>query len=269
MKCAGSFSWRGLVPLGLVALGFGLLRSGIRFERQVDLPEAYNYADVTIEEFAQLYLQKNLDYYIRLSEAAKRIPRRATFGAVKHYPLRKALMIASHRWGVKFYVKGREIFVCSAEEYAPADFATEPTELLFAQPLPVVANLRFSKARHMCGPNCLALLSYALGSPVSVERVAQLAGTDPSKGTTMAGLAQAAQALGFRAKGKKLSLRAYKKLRSPAIIHMTKGGGHYAVLNGYNSDNTFSVIDPPITRLFSETELEEQYTQRALFVWKP
>ncbi len=254
--------------LGIFTLGFILLFRGLSGQNEEPEFETYDYKDINITEFTNLYLANDLGYCVKLSDLAKDIEKKSDFGAVKNYPIRKALLVASHTWGVKFYLRPQYIYVCLTDEQPPISFQSENTEIVYATPLPIVRNLKFSKNEHMCGPNCLALISYALGKPVLVEEVAKLAGTNPYVGTTMSGLAQAAKSLGFKAKGKQMSLDVYKKIKSPVIIHLNVNKGHYVVLHSYNSNGTFSIIDGPITRLLSEEEIKKQYEGYALFVWK-
>ena len=69
-----------------------------------------------------------------------------------------------------------------------------------------------------CGAACLASVSeyYKLKLPVS--RIRQYAGTD-KKGTNVLGLVQAAELLGFTAKGVKGTLDSLEKIPLPAIAH--------------------------------------------------
>jgi hypothetical protein len=255
-----------LALLGLILL-VSEIKNGSNLPSPDLFPQNFTYEDITIKEFAILFA-RDFDFFIKLSDSAKGIEKKASIGAAKGFPIKKTLLLASDTWSVKLFWKSKNIFICLPAEQPPITFRSEDTELIYATPLPVVRSLKFSKAKYMCGPNCLALISYALGNPVSVEKVAELAGTNMLKGTTMSGLAQAARSLGLKVKGKKMSLGAYKKIKSPVIIHLNINNGHYAVLQSYNSDGTFSVIDCPVTRVLSEEELKKQYSGHALFVWK-
>ncbi|WP_443945388.1 peptidase domain-containing ABC transporter [Pedobacter sp. AW1-32] len=70
-----------------------------------------------------------------------------------------------------------------------------------------------------CGAACLASVAehYKLALPVA--RIRQLAGTD-KKGTTILGLAEAAEKLGFEAKGVKAPFESLFKIPKPAIAHV-------------------------------------------------
>lgn len=266
MRIVNSYAGLFCVFLGLMLLVLQFKPSDKGTQSYL-IPEAFSYENTTMREFA-----KNLEdlsiFSFRVSESVKRIEKRSSIGAVKRYPLRTVLLLASMTWDVKFILKSHSVYVCLPSEIPPPSFPSIDAEVICAEPLPEIRSIRFSGNSQMCGPNCLALLSYALGNPVSVQRVADLAGTSSETGTSMSGLAKAARSLGFQARGKRMSLDAYKKIDSPVIIHVNGGYDHYLVLQGFNPDGTFSVIDGPKTRILSENELKKQYSGHALFVWK-
>lgn len=87
-----------------------------------------------------------------------------------------------------------------------------------------------------CGAACLASIAahYQLQLPVS--RVRQYAGTD-RHGTNVMGLIEAAERLGFQAKGAKGTLDSLSKIPLPAIAHLIFKNGlqHYVVIYNINS----------------------------------
>lgn len=87
-----------------------------------------------------------------------------------------------------------------------------------------------------CGAACLASIAahYQLQLPVS--RIRQYAGTD-RKGTNVLGLIEAAEHLGFQAKGAKGTIDSLPKIPLPAIAHLESKNGlqHYVVI--YNISN--------------------------------
>ncbi|UCG48334.1 MAG: hypothetical protein JSU94_00885, partial [Phycisphaerales bacterium] len=212
------------ILLGIALLAWGIMPK-IRPTTPRQNPQVFTCEDANIVEFTESILRDRLNYSVRLSDTAQTLTNTGSFGVVEGYPIAKTLMLASHRWKVKFYLKPDRVFVCLPHEEPPPAFCSNDTKLIYAEPLPIVNNLKFSYDKHMCGPNCLALLAYALGKPVSVDQVAALAGTSPSAGTTMSGLARAAERLGLNATGLQMSLDTYKKLKSPVIIHLDVGGG--------------------------------------------
>jgi ATP-binding cassette subfamily B protein len=82
-----------------------------------------------------------------------------------------------------------------------------------------------------CGAACLASIAayYQLQLPVS--RIRQYAGTD-KRGTNVLGLIEAAERLGFQAKGAKGALDSLSKIPLPAIAHLVLKNGlqHYVVI---------------------------------------
>ena len=253
-----------LLLFGIVALSFVLVR---KVCREGGCQDVIEFKEVSLQEFADAYLAKHLHLQVHISPAAQEIHQTRSIGFAHTYPLDKILLVASDSWGVKFYIDQNQIYIHAMPESVTH---SDRVKIICAQPLPVHKNLRFSRTPYMCGPNCLALMAYALGNPVTVEHVARLAGTDDVNGTSLWGLCQAARQLGLKAAGVNLPLEKYiREYKSPIIIHTEeKGKGHYVILHCYNLDRTFTVIDPPETRIYSETELRHLYDGKALFVWQ-
>lgn len=232
--------------------------------------ESDDYQNITAAEFASRYLRDVRGYAVRISDGVKAKTKKSSFGAVKDYPIRKILKITSKIWGIKYYLSEKEIFVYSGEE-EPADTVNlNQLELIYVKPLPIDKSIKFSQEESMCGPNCLALLAYTLGKPTSVQEIAdKISGKGLFKGSTLLSLAQAAKSLDLKAKGVKMPLDAYKKLKAPIIIHLdTKFGGHFVIIEKYNDNGTFTIIDPPNSYIYSPEKLEEKYTGNALLIWK-
>jgi len=95
-----------------------------------------------------------------------------------------------------------------------------------------------------CGAACLASVAahYNLGIPVS--RIRQIAGTD-QKGTNAWGLIQAAEKMGFTAKGVRAGVEALTNIPLPAIAHVIikKTLFHYVVLYSVRN-GTANFMDP-------------------------
>ena len=95
-----------------------------------------------------------------------------------------------------------------------------------------------------CGAACLASVAahYQLQLPLS--RIRQYAGTD-KKGANMLGLLEAAEKLGFQAKGVKGELEHLTKIPLPSIAHVVLQNGlhHYVVIYKANA-KTIEVMDP-------------------------
>jgi len=95
-----------------------------------------------------------------------------------------------------------------------------------------------------CGPRALALVCQRLGVSTSAERLKQLAGTT-AKGTSMEGLAKAANALGLKAEGVQVSREALSEVPMPALA-WTNENHYIAVFNvqGDGDQATAAIEDP-------------------------
>lgn len=95
-----------------------------------------------------------------------------------------------------------------------------------------------------CGAACIASIAshYKLNLPVA--RIRQLAGTD-KKGTNILGMVEAAQKLGFEAKGVKGTFESLFKIPKPAIAHLIVDNilQHYVVIYKVTS-KYIEVMDP-------------------------
>lgn len=82
-----------------------------------------------------------------------------------------------------------------------------------------------------CGAACLASIAMHYNLQLPVSRIRQYAGTD-KRGTNVLGLIEAAERLGFQAKGAKGQLESLHKIPLPAIVHVILKNGlhHYVVL---------------------------------------
>ncbi len=109
-----------------------------------------------------------------------------------------------------------------------------------------------------CGAACLASVSafYKLKLPVS--RIRQYAGTD-RRGTNVTGLIEAAELLGFQAKGVKGTFDSLSKIPKPTIAHVIIDGKlhHYVVIYKV-SKNYITILDPADGRLHQKTNAEFQ-----------
>uniref|UniRef100_F4C8M0 Xenobiotic-transporting ATPase n=2 Tax=Sphingobacteriaceae TaxID=84566 RepID=F4C8M0_SPHS2 len=82
-----------------------------------------------------------------------------------------------------------------------------------------------------CGAACIASVAAHYKLAISVANVRQMAGTD-KKGTTVLGILEAAQLLGFEAKGVRGPFESLFKIPKPAIAHIVVEGvlQHYVVI---------------------------------------
>jgi hypothetical protein len=112
-----------------------------------------------------------------------------------------------------------------------------------------------------CGPRALLLVCQKLGVKTNVETLRKSAGTT-AKGTTMAGLQQAAQKLGLKAEGVQVSREALPDIAPPALVWLHRD--HFAVLTGIRGrgeDAQCTIRDP--NHPGEETWLQEKLLQQS------
>ena len=95
-----------------------------------------------------------------------------------------------------------------------------------------------------CGVACLLSILRLYGGEETLERLRELSGTN-REGTTLLGLYQCAQALGFEAEGCEADINALITHNQPLIlhVHLKEGQEHYIVCYGYQQGK-FLVGDP-------------------------
>ncbi len=95
-----------------------------------------------------------------------------------------------------------------------------------------------------CGAACLASVASWFRLSLPVARIRQLANTD-RQGTNMLGMLEAAEKMGFTAKGIKGPYECLFDIPRPSILHVIVGGGyhHYKVLYGINKKSVY-LMDP-------------------------
>lgn len=122
----------------------------------------------------------------------------------------------------------------------------------------IIANTDYN-----CGPAALAtVMQNYFGINITQDQLATLAGTDKN-GTTMHGLAQAAQIEGLFAYG--MSLPA-DQLESGNIVHLTIGEGHYSVITNI-TNKTVYLADPSIGNInMTMNDFKATYSGDALVI---
>ena len=100
--------------------------------------------------------------------------------------------------------------------------------------------VHFQTAPNTCGPAALLSICEFYGIKTTEQAIATLAGTTPT-GTSLHGLAQAADSLGVKAIGMELSLEELKGAKTPLIAHLN--GGHFVVVVSVHKGE-LTVIDP-------------------------
>lgn len=96
-----------------------------------------------------------------------------------------------------------------------------------------------------CGAACLATIAKHYGLALSVSKIREMAGTD-LQGTSAYGVIQAAEKLGFTAKGVKGDAEAFfSEFPLPAIAHVVVNGNflHYVVIHAIDKEKVI-VADP-------------------------
>ncbi len=109
-----------------------------------------------------------------------------------------------------------------------------------------------------CGATCLASISVHYKLEIPIARIRQYAGTD-KKGTNVLGLIEAAQKLGFEAKGVRGDLESLFKIPKPAIAHIIvkERLQHYVVI--YKVDKKYiTIMDPGTGKVHKKTHEEFQ-----------
>jgi len=123
---------------------------------------------------------------------------------------------------------------------------------------------------YACGLACLCTISRYYGAEFSQEKLRDISGTSQS-GTTLLGLIQAAQKIGYEAKGFEAELKHLAELEGPAILHVVQDQNreHYLVYFGL-ADGKHWVSDPGVGILgMEESELTTQWKSGILLRLQP
>lgn len=91
-----------------------------------------------------------------------------------------------------------------------------------------------------CGPTCLKILAKHYGKSLSVQSLREISETT-RVGSSLLGLSEAAEYIGFRSLGIKINLEKLLEAPLPCVLHWNKN--HYVVLYKIKK-NTFYVSDP-------------------------
>lgn len=113
-----------------------------------------------------------------------------------------------------------------------------------------------------CGAACLASISAHYKLEIPIARIRQYAGTD-KKGTNVLGLIEAAQKLGFEAKGVRVDFDSLFKIPKPTIAHIIvkKQLQHYVVIYEVTK-SIIKIMDPGTGKFHKKThqEFQEEWT---------
>lgn len=125
-------------------------------------------------------------------------------------------------------------------------------------------------SQYYCGLACLTSIVKYHGGGITQEKLRDSSGTT-LQGTSLLGLYQSAQKLGFEASAFEADLENLKKMELPVILHILKDGNleHYVVCYGY-LDEKFILGDPGWGIIeYRNEELEAVWKSRAMLVLKP
>ena len=121
-----------------------------------------------------------------------------------------------------------------------------------------------------CGVACLLSLIQFYGGSNSLEKLRELSGTT-KQGTTLLGLYQASNKLGFTAQGNEADIQSVIDHKEPLILHVVieERLQHYLVCYGYEN-NKFIIGDPTkgITS-YTKQELETVWKSKTCLTLKP
>lgn len=85
-----------------------------------------------------------------------------------------------------------------------------------------------------CGPTCLKIIAKHYHKTIPLHQIREISGTQRS-GSSLLGLSNAAEAIGFRSLGVKISLNDLTEAPLPCILHWNKN--HYVVLYKISQEN--------------------------------
>ena len=125
-------------------------------------------------------------------------------------------------------------------------------------------------SQYYCGLACLTSIVKFHGGETSQEKLRDTSGTT-LQGTSLLGLYQSAQKLGFEANAYEADLENLKKMELPVILHILKDEKleHYVVCYGYQ-DEKFILGDPGWGIVeYRDEELEAVWKSKALLMLKP
>ncbi len=121
-----------------------------------------------------------------------------------------------------------------------------------------------------CGLACLASVVKYYGGETTQEKLQETSGTTLN-GTSLSGLYQAAQKLGFDVGAFEADIKNLKELKEPVILHIQKDEKleHFVICYGFENGK-FIIGDPGwgITQ-FDENELETVWKSKALLKLSP
>jgi len=125
--------------------------------------------------------------------------------------------------------------------------------------------------RSDCGVACLLSIIKFYNGSYSLEKLRESSGTT-SQGTTMLGLYEVANKLGFDAEGFNISIDILKEHYEPAILQIKtqKNFDHYVICYDYDKEKGFIVGDPALgVKYVSERHLEQLWQSKNCLYLSP
>jgi ATP-binding cassette, subfamily C, bacteriocin exporter len=122
-----------------------------------------------------------------------------------------------------------------------------------------------------CGVACLISIIKLYGGNIPVEKIRELSGTT-KQGTSLLGLYQAANSIGFTAEGCEANLNELIEHKQPVILHVIINNllQHYIVCYEYNSQKGFLVGDPARGIYYlNKCELENIWVSKSCLILEP
>ncbi|RYE58559.1 MAG: peptidase domain-containing ABC transporter, partial [Sphingobacteriales bacterium] len=91
-----------------------------------------------------------------------------------------------------------------------------------------------------CGPTCLRMIAKHYGKNFSLQRLREISGIN-REGVSLLGISEAAEKIGFRTMGSRLTIEQLSELELPAILHWNQN--HFVVLYKIKKGRYF-IADP-------------------------
>jgi len=93
-----------------------------------------------------------------------------------------------------------------------------------------------------CGPTCIRIISKYYGKNISLQEIRKLSETT-REGSSLLGLSDAAESIGFKTLGVKINFQLLKKeVPLPCIIHWNKN--HFVVVYKIDKNDNVYISDP-------------------------
>ncbi len=107
-----------------------------------------------------------------------------------------------------------------------------------------------------CGPTCLRMIAKHYGKNFSLQRLREISGIN-REGVSLLGISEAAEKVGFRTMGSRLTVEQLSELELPAILHWNQN--HFVVLYKINR-GIYYIADPGAGLIeFTLSELKQRW----------